>query len=108
MSENRWTADLPTPESDRRGAVVRARVAISGRVQGVFFRYETAQRARSRALAGWVRNLSDGKVEAVFEGPEESVESIIRWCHQGPSLAEVESVEVAWEEPSGDSGFSVR
>lgn len=88
--------------------VVRAHCLISGRVQGVFFRYEAAERARTRRLAGWVRNLPDGRVEAVFEGPRDAVDSMIRWCGEGPPMAEVEGVETDLEEPKGESGFVVR
>jgi acylphosphatase len=88
--------------------VTRAHVWISGEVQGVFFRHETRHRARAEGLAGWVRNLPDGRVEAVFEGPDESVERMVRWCHRGPSGAEVGEVEVLREEPEGDHGFEVR
>lgn len=87
---------------------VRARVLVSGRVQGVFFRTETFSRASSRNVAGWVRNLPDGRVEAVFEGERLEVESMIRFAHQGPSMAAVDDLEVSWEEPAGESGFSVR
>lgn len=86
----------------------RARVVVSGRVQGVFFRQETAQQARSLAVAGWVRNRADGRVEGIFEGRWEAVEALVRWCGQGPSHAVVDSVEVAWEAPAGERGFSVR
>jgi acylphosphatase len=89
-------------------AVVRARAVISGRVQGVFFRAEAAARARSLALAGWIRNRRDGNVEAVFEGPREAVESMLRWCERGPAGAHVEAAEVSWEDPTGDAGFDVR
>ncbi|MGH2812426.1 MAG: acylphosphatase [Actinomycetota bacterium] len=83
----------------------RAHVFISGRVQGVFFRAEAAQRARTRGVGGWARNLRDGRVEALFEGPREAVESMVEWCRRGPSLAEVTSIEVAWEEPTGEESF---
>jgi acylphosphatase len=83
----------------------RARVTIRGRVQGVFFRAETRERARSLGLAGWVRNAPDGSVEAVFEGDPEEIESILTWCRRGPALAEVDDVDVAWEEPRGEEGF---
>lgn len=86
----------------------RAHVFISGQVQGVFFRQEAKDRARTRGVTGWVRNLPDGRVEAVFEGSEESIESVIDWCRRGPSLAEVNSVEVEWEEPIGEQSFDVR
>ncbi|MGH9196336.1 MAG: acylphosphatase [Acidimicrobiia bacterium] len=87
---------------------VRAHVWISGRVQGVFFRMEARDRAQSRRIDGWAKNLPDGRVEAVFEGEKDNVESMIRWCHEGPSLALVESVEVAWEEPQDERGFHAR
>jgi acylphosphatase len=86
----------------------RARVYVSGMVQGVFFRYETRERARSRSLAGWVRNLPDGRVEAVFEGPTEAVESMVRWCRQGPRGAQVTEVEMSEEDPEGLDSFDVR
>ena len=85
----------------------RAHVRISGRVQGVFFRAEAADRARSLGLVGWIRNNRDGTVEAVFEGPRERVESVVRWCGHGPSGAVVEKVETRWEEPRGETGFTV-
>lgn len=80
---------------------VRAHVYVSGRVQGVFFRYETKKEAEKRNVKGWVRNLPDGRVEAVFEGEKENVEKLIEFCHRGPSLARVEKVEVLWEEYEG-------
>jgi acylphosphatase len=84
----------------------RARVIITGYVQGVFFRHSTAQRARARGLTGWVRNLRDGRVEAVFEGDETAVRELVEWCRQGPPHATVESVDVEWGAVSGDfSGF---
>lgn len=77
-------------------------------VQGVFFRYEARERARTRGLAGWVRNLPDGRVEALLEGPDEAVESMVDWCRRGPRGAEVTDVEVIAEEPEGLEGFEVR
>lgn len=88
--------------------MVRRHVFVSGNVQGVFFRYETRERARSRGLAGWVRNLPDGRVEAVFEGPEEAVEAMVDWCREGPRGAEVTDVESIAEDPEGLNGFEVR
>ena len=85
----------------------RARVRVHGRVQGVFFRAETADRARSLDLTGWVRNCPDGTVEAVFEGERERVESMVGWCGRGPAGAQVEGVDVKWEEPAGEAGFRV-
>jgi acylphosphatase len=81
---------------------------VSGRVQGVFFRAETRDRARSLGLAGWVRNARDGGVEAAFEGPSEQVQSMLEWCRRGPALAEVDDVSVEWEEPQGERGFEIR
>ena len=86
----------------------RARVVIHGRVQGVFFRAETRDRARSLGLAGWVRNTGDGSVEAVFEGDRDRIESMLVWCRRGPSLAQVDTVDVDWETPAGERGFAVR
>lgn len=85
----------------------RARVVVSGRVQGVFFRATCAERARELGLGGSVRNLPDGSVEAVFEGPEDAVDAMVGWCRTGPPLARVDRVEVVSEEPVGDVGFRV-
>jgi acylphosphatase len=86
----------------------RAHVVVRGRVQGVFFRAETRERARSLGLGGWGRNNADGTVEAVFEGDHERVESMVDWCRRGPRHAAVEDVDVTWEEPRGDSEFAVQ
>ncbi len=87
----------------------RAHVYISGQVQGVFFRDSARERAEQLGLAGWVRNLSDGRVEAIFEGPSEKVREMVRWCGEGPSHAEVEDVEAEIEASEGDlEGFEVR
>jgi acylphosphatase len=88
---------------------VRVHVWVSGRVQMVFFRASTQHVAREAGLAGWVRNLPDGRVEAVFEGPSDAVRGLVDWCHQGPPTAHVEHVEVAWEPPQNEpEGFRVR
>jgi acylphosphatase len=76
---------------------VCARVVVSGRVQGVFFRYTCAHEAREAGLRGRVRNLADGRVEAVFQGPKRSVERLISWCHEGPPAARVADVTVWWQ-----------
>lgn len=82
---------------------------IEGRVQGVFFRAHTKEKAEELGLKGWVRNLPDGRVEAVFEGEKTSIEKMIAWCHVGPPLARVDKVEVRWEEPRDEfEGFSIR
>jgi acylphosphatase len=88
--------------------MARAHVIVRGRVQGVFFRVEAAARARSLGLVGWVRNLPDGTLEAVFEGEQERIGSMLRWCEHGPAGARVESVDVEWEAPAGDGAFEVR
>jgi len=80
----------------------RAHVFISGLVQGVFFRFETMRRARRRKVTGWVRNLPDGRVEAVFEGEKADVEEMISFCHVGPPGAVVRDIKVHWEEPTGE------
>jgi acylphosphatase len=87
--------------------VKRARVRVSGRVQGVFFRAETRDRARSLGIAGWVRNAEDGSVEAIFEGEDEKVESMLAWCRRGPEGAYVDAVDVEWETPGGERDFRV-
>ncbi len=86
----------------------RARVRIHGRVQGVGFRYSTLARARSLGLAGWVQNAADGSVEAVFEGDDARVHSMVEWCGRGPSGARVDRCEVSWEQPRDERGFHVR
>jgi acylphosphatase len=87
---------------------IRAHVFISGRVQGVGYRYSTMDEADRLGVHGWVRNLPDGRVEAVFEGSKTVVEEMIRWCHKGPSAAVVKDVAVEYEEPEGLRGFETR
>jgi len=88
---------------------LRARVVIHGLVQGVWFRASTKDEAQRLGLAGWVRNLPDGSVEAVFEGPKKKVEEIVGWCHRGPSGAEVIKVDIAWEPLAHEIGnFEIR
>lgn len=87
----------------------RAHVFVSGRVQGVFFRADTRDKAGELGLRGWVRNLSDGRVEAVFEGEEDKVKEMIEWCHMGPRYASVSRVEVEVGELTGEfRSFKVR
>lgn len=87
----------------------RAHVFVSGLVQGVFFRQETRQQAEIAGVNGWVRNLPDGRVEAVFEGKEEAVKTLVKYCHHGPSSARVENVEVKYENYRDEfSGFTAR
>ena len=88
-------------------AAVRARAVITGRVQGVFYRASCRNEAEARGLAGWVRNNPDGSVEAVFEGPEADVRSVLDWCRRGPPSAGVDQVTVDWEQPQGERGFRI-
>lgn len=88
--------------------MTRVRVRIRGRVQGVFFRAEARTRAESLGVAGWIRNAGDGSVEAVFEGDDEQVESLLAWCRRGPAGARVDGVETVREEPAGEIGFQAR
>jgi acylphosphatase len=87
--------------------VERRRVVVHGFVQGVGYRYAVERVARSRGVAGWVRNWPDGTVEAVFEGEAEDVEALVAFCRVGPRGAEVERVDVAPESPDGLAGFRV-
>ena len=80
----------------------RMHVIISGRVQGVFFRARTRETAVALKLTGWVRNLHDGSVEAVFEGDDENVESMLEWCRHGPPHARVNNVDAAEERCTGE------
>ncbi len=92
-----------------RNMKVRAHIFVSGRVQGVFFRVETRYEAMKRNVAGWVRNTSGGRVEAIFEGEREDVEKLIEFCRKGPSGARVTKVDVQWEEYSGEfKDFKIR
>jgi acylphosphatase len=83
-------------------------VLVSGTVQGVFFRDTCARRASAAGLVGWVRNVPDGRVEAVFQGDRAAVDSLVEWCWTGPPRARVSSIEVFEEDPDGEVGFSVR
>jgi acylphosphatase len=86
----------------------RAHVFVSGTVQGVYYRSSTQDEARQRDVDGWVENLDDGRVEAVFEGSEDAVEAMIEWCHTGSSQANVGDVEVEYGNPEGEEGFQIR
>jgi acylphosphatase len=85
--------------SDGKENRVRVHALISGRVQGVCYRLETRSAARARSVNGWVRNLADGRVEAVFEGTRRQVDDMVAWCRQGPPAARVAGVEVRNESP---------
>ncbi len=88
--------------------MIRRRIVAHGFVQGVFFRDTVRRRAARRGVAGWVRNNSDGTVEAVFEGPEGEVDALVRLCHEGPRGARVDRLDVFEEAPEELSGFAIR
>jgi acylphosphatase len=87
--------------------LTRAHVFISGRVQGVGYRFSTQDMAVLNKLNGWVRNLADGRVEAVFEGDRPAVEAVVQWCHEGPPQAVVQHVTVQYETPEKLKGFEI-
>ena len=87
----------------------RAHVYVSGVVQGVNFRYKTSKLAENWGVNGWIENLPDSRVEAIFEGEEKAVKALVDYCHHGPSLARVTNVDVTWEPYRGEfSGFEAR
>ena len=88
--------------------VIRYRVLVSGRVQGVWFRDACQRRAREHGVSGWVRNLPDGRVEAVFEGPADGVQRLVEWARHGPDLAVVTGVVVQAEQSAGLRTFLIR
>jgi acylphosphatase len=88
---------------------VRAHVFVSGRVQGVFFRSETRHEAKKHGVKGWIRNVRDGRVEAVFEGEKDVVKKLIEFCKRGPPGARVTHVDVKWESYTGEfEDFQIR
>jgi acylphosphatase len=87
---------------------VRRRVHVAGRVQGVWFRESCRDRALAAGVSGWVRNLDDGRVEVVLEGPAAAVDDVVAWCRRGPPRARVDRVDRVDEEPVGEQGFRVR
>ena len=88
--------------------ITRLHVLVRGRVLGVGYRYSCAELARASGLGGWVRNLPDGAVEAVFEGSRHDVDAAVEWCRSGPAWASVSSVDVTEETPVGDEDFRIR
>lgn len=92
-----------------RPQIVRKRVVVHGRVQGVFFRDTCRREASRHGVSGWVRNTSEGTVEAVFEGASSAVDAMVAWVHEGPPAARVDGVDVVDEPPMGVAGdFSIR
>ena len=88
--------------------MIRRRVVVRGRVQGVFYRDTCQREARRRHVAGWVSNRDDGAVEAVFEGPEDAVSAMVAWARSGPRSADVVDAEVHEEPPEGMVDFRIR
>jgi acylphosphatase len=87
---------------------IRAHIYVTGKVQGVFFRQNTKRQAQSRGVCGWVSNLSDGRVEAVFEGEDIAVREIVDYCRHGPSFAKVADFQVTFEDFKGEfESFSI-
>lgn len=82
--------------------VIRVHVFVSGRVQGVFFRTETQKKAKKFGVSGFVRNLPNGRVEAILEGEREKVEKVIKWTRRGPFFAKVNKVEIKEENYKGE------
>ena len=86
-----------------------ARILISGKVQGVFFRYEASEKAKELGLFGWVRNTKDGSVEALAQGEEKALTAFIEWCKKGPNRADVKNVEIEWQTPTDEfRDFSIQ
>lgn len=98
----------PTSKPDTDATLVRVHVFVEGRVQGVAFRYYTWHEAQRLGIQGWVRNLPDGRVEAVYEGSRAAVEEMLAWTRHGPPAARVTGISIYDEEPVGEKGFTVR
>lgn len=88
--------------------MIRKRVVVHGRVQGVFYRDSCRREARAAGVSGWVRNRADSAVEAVFEGPDDAVRQLVAWATRGPVHARVDHIDEYDEEPAGESGFTIR
>jgi acylphosphatase len=95
------------PGSDAGAKIIRVRAFVDGRVQGVGFRYSTAREATRLGIQGWARNLPDGRVEAVYEGPRDAVEEMLGWTRRGPAGARVDEMAIHAEKPRGEQGFKV-
>lgn len=98
---------IPTGSDGDDARLIRVRVFVDGRVQGVGFRYSAAREAVRLGIQGWARNLPDGRVEAVYEGPRDAVEEMLAWTRRGPASARVDAIAIHDEDPKGERGFSV-
>lgn len=107
MSSHRLP-DHDPPAPDRSDHRCRLHVFVEGHVQGVCFRDSTYREATRLGVCGWVRNLPDGRVEAVYEGPREAIETLLAWTHRGPAPANVTAVHVKDETPEDEKGFTIR
>jgi acylphosphatase len=88
---------------------IRVHIRVSGRVQGVYFRYAVEEEAQNRGITGWITNLPDGRVEGIFEGNEPDVQEMVAYCRKGPQYARVDQVEVREEPYRGEfRGFEIR
>lgn len=88
---------------------IRAHIFASGKVQGVFYREKTRKQAEKIGVTGWVKNLADGRVEAIFEGDRDKVEKMVNWARKGPIWAKIEALDVVWEDHHGEfNGFEIR
>ncbi|MBN1321208.1 MAG: acylphosphatase [Thermoleophilia bacterium] len=108
-------SEAPTGEAGQSGGgaagaerTVRVRVFVEGWVQGVSFRYASCLEAARLGITGWVRNLPDGRVEAVYEGPRDAVEEMLAWTRRGPQWAHVRGLSIHDEDPQGEQGFGIR
>ncbi len=99
---------VPRAEPGQDKSMKSVRVRVHGEVQGVFFRDTVSREAERAGVAGWVRNCSDGAVEAHFEGDDEAVDGLVDFCGSGPDRASVERVETEPADPEGGEGFTVR
>ncbi len=89
--------------------IARLHIVIEGIVQGVFYRASTIEESGKLSLTGWVKNCSDGRVEAVFEGDIDKIEQIVEWCKKGPPGAEVSNIETVWERATGEyDSFTIK
>jgi len=89
--------------------IARLHIVIEGIVQGVFFRVSTIEESSKLGLTGWVKNCTDGRVEAVFEGETDKIEQIVEWCKKGPPGAVVRNVETVWEQATGEyDSFTIK
>ena len=88
---------------------IRAHIFVSGKVQGVFYRESTKKKAERLGVLGWIKNLRDGRVEAIFEGDKGNVEEMVNWARKGPIWAKIEALELIWDDYQGEfKGFEIR